>query len=282
VKLVAKVTSDGWIVPVWLNESSVSIFLYGCGSADVWKQEGSDWVNRGTLVRCAWEGASPEVTPGSTYSDAGPAYAVLAGWGPGTYRLQGRYGVGCTAPELGQSKAGCTAFYEAISNEVALAALPDAGGSGDGASPQIGDAGVVGVALYGYLSGVDHLSAHWQNQSPVSIFLYGCGSADLWQKDGSDWVKLSPAFSCDWEGVSPEVAPGTGYTDSAFLFGPPALTLWPTGGETYRLTGKYAIGCTHPELGLSKAGCTAFYEATSYPITLSTSSGTGGSDGNGG
>jgi hypothetical protein len=103
-----------------------------------------------------------------------------------------------------------------------------------------------------------------------------------WPLHADQVVKLSPGVVCDWEGVSPEVKPGTTYSDSAFMFGPPALTLWSKGGETYRLTGKYGVGCTNPELGQSKAGCTAFYQATSYPISLSTSSGTGGSDGGGG
>ena len=282
VTLTASVTSDGSIVPVWQNQSQVSIFLYGCGSANVWKKNGSDWVNLGTAVNCFWEGVSPEVPAGSTYSDAGPAYAVAKAWGPGTYRLQGKYGVGCTNPELGQSKAGCTAFYEAVSNEVTVVAVPDAGTGGAGGSADAGTGGVAGVALLGFTTADGHLVATWQNQSQVSIFLYGCGSADLWQKNGSDWVKLSPGFACAWEGVSPEVAPGATYTDSAFMYGPPALTLWGNGGETYRLTGKYGVGCTNPGLGQSKAGCTAFYEATSYPITLSTSSGTGGSGGSGG
>ena len=279
VTLTASVTSDGSIVPVWQNQSQVSIFLYGCGSANVWKKNGSDWVNLGTAVNCFWEGVSPEVPAGSTYSDAGPAYAVAKAWGPGTYRLQGKYGVGCTNPELGQSKAGCKAFYEAVSNEVTVVAVPDAG---TGGSADAGTGGVAGVALLGFTTADGHLVATWQNQSQVSIFLYGCGTADLWQKNGSDWVKLGPGFACAWEGVSPEVAPGATYTDSAFMYGPPALTLWGNGGETYRLTGKYGVGCTNPGLGQSKAGCTAFYEATSYPITLSTSSGTGGSGGSGG
>jgi hypothetical protein len=282
VTLTASVTSDGSIVPVWQNQSQVSIFLYGCGSANVWKKNGSDWVNLGTAVNCFWEGVSPEVPAGSTYSDAGPAYAVANAWGPGTYRLQGKYGVGCINPELGQSKAGCKAFYEAVSNEVTVVAVPDAGTGGAGGSADAGTGGVAGVALLGFTTADGHLVATWQNQSQVSIFLYGCGTADLWQKNGSDWVKLSPGFACAWEGVSPEVAPGATYTDSAFMYGPPALTLWGNGGETYRLTGKYGVGCTNPGLGQSKAGCTAFYEATSYPITLSTSSGTGGSGGSGG
>ena len=115
--------------------------------------------------------------------------------------------------------------------------------------------------------------------SQVSIFLYGCGTASLWQqKADSIWTDLGPAAVCTWEGVSPEVKPGETYSDNGYA----SRNLWVNGSETYRFTGTYGVGCTHPELGQSKAGCTAFYEATSYPISVHTASADGGSsvDGN--
>jgi hypothetical protein len=66
VTLTATVTSDGHIVAVWQNQTQASIFLYGCGTTNLWQKNGTDWVQRNPEFACAWEGVSPEVLPGST------------------------------------------------------------------------------------------------------------------------------------------------------------------------------------------------------------------------
>jgi hypothetical protein len=312
VTLIASVTSDGQLGVLWQNQGQVSIFLYGCGTANAWKKNGSDWVNRGAGAECVWEGISPEVRPGATFPESGLAYGIpaLTIGGPGTYRLQGKYGVGCTNPELGQSKAGCTAFYDAISNEVTLTAVPDAGSggtggtggatgsggkggatasggttgtggtspggnSGTGGSSQPGDAGIGGVTLIASVTSDGSIVPVWQNQSQVSIFLYGCGTANVWKKNGSDWVNRGTVVVCAWEGVSPEVPAGATLADS----GPGYAVLAVWGPGTYRLQGRYGVGCTNPELGQSKAGCTAFYDAISNEVTLTAVPDAGGSGG---
>jgi hypothetical protein len=138
VVLTASLTSDGYVLPIWINQSKASIFLYGCGTTNIWKKNGVDWVDlsNAAAMHCAWEGVSPEVLAGASYADTSPVYGSTAflRWGAGTYRLKGSYGVGCTNPEAGQSKAGCTAYYEATSNEITVTAPPP--GTADGGAGQ--------------------------------------------------------------------------------------------------------------------------------------------------
>jgi hypothetical protein len=111
-----------------------------------WRLEAATWVDHGTFVVCAWEGVAIEVPAGNSYLDpltsGTPAEA-------GRYRLTGQYGVGCLYPDRGLSQAGCTAFFEATSNEIVVPAtggtggttsVGPAGGSG-GTSSSVGLAG---------------------------------------------------------------------------------------------------------------------------------------------
>jgi hypothetical protein len=106
---------------------------------NVYRKDSAGWTNVGQPLVCAWEGVSPEVKPGASYNDPsyGPFGKLWPGTG-GTFRLSGKYGVGCTNPAAGQSKAGCTAFYEATSNEVVVTLpSPDAGvDAGCGVQPE--------------------------------------------------------------------------------------------------------------------------------------------------
>jgi|GEM_PF-6452302 len=147
VILIAAVTSDGGIQPTWLNGTQQSVFLYGCGTAYVWKKEASGWAFRGQEFACTWEGISPEVRAGAVFVEGAPTYSIPVArlWGGGTYRLQGTYGVGCTHPELGQSKAGCTAYNTLTSNEVTLAAPPGSGGRAGGTGGRQGTGGSSGT-----------------------------------------------------------------------------------------------------------------------------------------
>lgn len=117
------------IQATWQNNTQASIFLYGCGTVDVYRREATGWTNIGKPLACSWEGISPEVKPGASFSD--PSYGPFTKWWPGTggtFRLSGKYGVGCTDPSGGQSKAGCTSFIDATSNEITVAMpVPDAG-----------------------------------------------------------------------------------------------------------------------------------------------------------
>ena len=151
-----------------------------------------------------------------------------------------------------------------------ISPAPDAGGTDSSfQGADAGTGGVSGVTLFASTTSDGHLVPVWHNQSQTSIFLYGCGTADLWQQNGSDWVKLAPVAVCKWEGVAPEVQPGSTYTDALFLSS--AAPAWGA-GQTYRLSGKYGVGCTNPAAGQSNAGCTALYEATSFPVSISTAS----------
>jgi hypothetical protein len=285
VLLTASLTSNGYVLPTWKNQSQVSIFLYGCGTAEFWKKNGSDWVNLGTPFLCDWEGVSPQVLRGAIYADAATARgSIFTLWGAGTYRLKGRYGVGCTNPDAGQSKAGCTAFFEATSNEFTILDPTGTGGSGGHADGGVNNTGGTGgstasggtsggggtgsVSLTASLTNDGYLLPIWINQSQASIFLYGCGTTNIWKKNGADWVDLSnaAALACAWEGVSLEVLAGASYADTSPVYGSTAFLRW--GAGTYRLKGHYGVGCTNPEAGLSKAGCTAYYDATSNEITI--------------
>jgi hypothetical protein len=127
VILTASLAQPGTIQGIWQNNTQSSIFLYGCGTADAYQKQDTGWVNIGKPMACSWEGASPEVKPGASYTD--PSYGPINKyWGGngGIFRLTGKYGVGCTNPSAGQSKAGCTAFYEVTSNEIEAKGPPTA------------------------------------------------------------------------------------------------------------------------------------------------------------
>lgn len=132
VILTATVLDTGTIQATWQNNTQASIFLYGCGTVDVYRKDSAGWTNIGKPLQCGWEGVSPEVKPGASLED--PAYGPFTKYWPktgGIFRVSGKYGVGCTDPSAGQSKAGCTAFYQATSNEVTVTMpVPDAGVDG--------------------------------------------------------------------------------------------------------------------------------------------------------
>ena len=165
--------TDCWIKPSWQNGSSMSIFLYGCGTVDVYKKDASGWKNLGKTIACAWEGISPEVKAGTTYTDDSPAYGpVYKTWGTGTYRVAGTYGVGCTDPSAGQSKAGCTAFYVATSNEITVTAPPPSADAGvDGACGTLPE-GVTCKKPTGGCAAMTCVSASWTcapGQTPAAV-----------------------------------------------------------------------------------------------------------------
>jgi hypothetical protein len=118
----------------WQNKTSASIFLYGCGTVDAYRKDAAGWTKLGKYVACSWEGISPEVKAGTSYTDTGPGVngLVIKEWvgSGGIFRFTGTYGVGCTDPSAGQSKAGCTSFHEATSDEIVVhgpPTVPDAG-----------------------------------------------------------------------------------------------------------------------------------------------------------
>lgn len=119
VHLIA--TYDGQLHATWQNQTSASIFLYGCGTVQWSRLEGTVWTDPQAFVLCGWEGIAVEVAAGATFTET----QSFAWAEPGRYRLSGRYGVACT-PGLGLSSAGCAAFATATSDELVL------GGGGDG------------------------------------------------------------------------------------------------------------------------------------------------------
>jgi hypothetical protein len=131
-------TYDGQVHATWQNQTSQSIFLGGCGTVEWSRFEGSAWVNHGPFVVCAWEGIAVEVAAGASYTETQSFARAEAG----RYRLSGRYGVGCT-PGLGLSGAGCTAFFTATSNELAVPATGGTGGAGSGGA--LGTGGTTGT-----------------------------------------------------------------------------------------------------------------------------------------
>ena len=129
---------------------------------------------------------------------------------------------------------------------------------GSGGSP----GGVLLIATY---DGQVH--ATWQNQTSQSIFLDGCGTVEWSRLEGSAWVNHGAFVVCAWEGIAVEVAAGATYTETESFARAEA--------GRYRLSGRYGVGCT-PGLGLSSAGCTAFFTATSNEFVVPATGGTGG------
>lgn len=136
-------TYDGQVHATWNNQTSQSIFLAGCGTVEWSRFEGSAWVDHGVFVICGWEGTAVEVAAGKTY----PETQSFPRGEAGRYRLSGRYGVGCT-PGLALSKAGCTAFFTATSNEVEVSATAGTGGARTGGASG-GSGGVGGATSVG-------------------------------------------------------------------------------------------------------------------------------------
>jgi hypothetical protein len=142
-------TYDGQVHATWQNQTSQSIFLAGCGTVEWSRLEGADWVNHGGFVMCVWEGVAVEVAAGATYTETQGFARAEAG----RYQLSGQYGVGCT-PGLALSKAGCTAFFTATSNEFVVLATGRGGGAGAGGSTGNGGAsGASGAGTGGTTTG---------------------------------------------------------------------------------------------------------------------------------
>jgi hypothetical protein len=135
-------TYDGQVHATWQNQTSQSIFLYGCGTVEWSRLEGSAWVDHGAFVVCGWEGIAVEVAAGATYTET-ESFTQAE---DGRYRLSGRYGVGCT-PGLGLSNAGCTAFSTATSNEFVVPATGGSGGAGAGGVVGSGGASATGGSV---------------------------------------------------------------------------------------------------------------------------------------
>jgi hypothetical protein len=109
--------------------------------------------------------------------------------------------------------------------------------------------------------------ATWRNQTSQSIFLAGCGTVQWSRFEGSAWVEHGGFVMCGWEGIAVEVAAGASYTETQSF---------PKGESgRYRLSGRYGVGCS-PGVGLTQAGCTAFFTATSNEVEVSATAGTGG------
>lgn len=183
VVLTATLVDAEYLRSTWKNNTQASIFLYGCGTVDAYRKDASGWTNLGAGVMCTWEGASPEVKPGATYQEErpyGPVSKLADGKG-GTFRMSGRYGVGCTNPAAGQSKAGCTAFYEATSNEVTITLSPispDAGA--DAACGDMPD-GVTCRKSTGGCTAMVCSNASWAcaaGQTPVALVPGACDVPD--------------------------------------------------------------------------------------------------------
>jgi hypothetical protein len=199
---------------------------------------GSTQLTGGSIVGGSAQGGSSASTGGVSASGGRSSFGGALASG----------GVSATAGKTGSASGGST---------------QPTGGSSVGGSAQGGSSGSTGaVILTASVTDTNGILTTWHNGTAGSIFLYGCGTVDVWKKTGTDWVERNPGFSCAWEGVSPEVLPGSTYVDSASF--PPGNL--PAG--TYRLSGRYGVGCTNPELGLSQAGCTTFYETTSNELTI--------------
>ncbi len=131
--VVLTASYDGQVRASWYNGTDRSVFLPGCATVELWQLQASGWVNLGPGVACTWEGVAVEVPAGQTHLDPYGGAPRDAG----TYRLGGKYGVGCT-PGVALSQAGCVAMLEATSNELVLP------GTGTGGAPSTGGAPATG------------------------------------------------------------------------------------------------------------------------------------------
>ena len=191
---------DGQVHATWQNQTSQSIFLYGCGTVEWSRLEGADWVNHGAFVMCVWEGTAVEVAAGATYTETESFAPGIAG----RYRLSGRYGVGCT-PGLGLSAAGCTTFSTATSNEFVVPATGGGGDAGSGGVVGSGGSGAGGTAAGG--SSHDGGSADGASSCIDVCALYGEACCL-----GSDPC-LPPTSSCTFDVLAASVGTTYQYAD---------------------------------------------------------------------
>jgi hypothetical protein len=162
-------TYDGQVHATWSNRTSQSIFLAGCGTVEWSRFEGSVWVDHGGFVMCGWEGIAVEVAAGASYTET----QSFPKGESGRYRLSGKYGVGCT-PGAGLSKADCTAFFTATSNEVEVSATTGTGGARTGgASGGFGGAGGTTSVGSGGATSIGTGGATGQDAGQASIYS-GC------------------------------------------------------------------------------------------------------------
>ncbi len=117
-------TYDGQIRATWMNQTSQSLFLAGCGTVRLYWCRGTDWNQMNAFTICS--SAAAEVAAHATYSESLPA--TVGGW----YFVDGPYALGCT-PGDGLYTAGCATLQSASSNVffVPAASGTDAGGAGN-------------------------------------------------------------------------------------------------------------------------------------------------------
>ena len=181
--------------------------------------------------------------------------------------MTGAGGTGAN-PSGGVATGGITSTSTGGGAGAALGGRSGTGGTvATGGSTALGGSGGSqgGVLLTATYDGEAH--ATWQNQTSQSIFLGGCGTVEWSRLEGSTWVNHGAFVVCAWEGIAVEVAAGGIFTETRG-FGQAEA-------GRYRLSGRYGVGCT-PGLGLSSAGCTAFFTATSNEFVVPASGGTGG------
>lgn len=169
-------------------------------------------------------------------------------------------GAASTGGVHGSGGVVSTGGHAALGGSVGTGGTTSAGGSSAATGGAAG-----GVLLTATYDGQVH--ATWRNQTSQSIFLAGCGTVQWSRFEGSDWVDHGGFVVCGWEGIAVEVAAGASYTETQSF---------PKGESgRYRLSGRYGVGCT-PGVGLTNAGCTAFFTVTSNEVEVSATAGTGG------
>jgi hypothetical protein len=198
---------------------------------------------------------------GGAKIDAAVDAPVATGGSAGQSSTGGKGGSGGNSGSAGSPATGGSS---------ALGGSSAAGGAGRGGSTSGGGSGgtLSGVILTASYDGKIH--ATWQNRTSQSIFLNGCGTVNWSRLESSGWVSYGAFVSCAVEGVAIEVLAGASFAEDGLV----------SKAGTYRLSGAYGVGCT-PGLGLSKAGCSSTFQATSNEFVISIDGGTG-SDGGGG
>lgn len=93
----------------------------------------------------------------------------------------------------------------------------------------------------------------WYNFTAEPVFLGGCDTFAIEQKDGDSWKSLGSTIDCVWEGTAREIAPGQAWRAEDFRapddMGSGAM-------NAYRLSGNYYTGCLSDK-PLSQSQCTA-------------------------
>jgi hypothetical protein len=95
----------------------------------------------------------------------------------------------------------------------------------------------------------------WFNFTAESIWLPGCTTYTVEEKQGATWIDLGPPAVCGWEGYALEVKPGDAW--EALQTALPGDVM---GFKELRLRGTYALGCD-ATLPLSDANCASVHEA---------------------